>query len=404
MNDPAASAASARRDAAVGAGRVLKVYVDSTSLALVHQMADFVACADSPEVVKLITWLRLPLTPAQLEGCNARYVQQLAAVSPAFVATVVEAVKRHRFERIELHANQYHAWRGAAPLLRALVPVLKAQGSDARERVGLHLYDDGTVGLVQREALKIHADPAAALEAAAADLRRAVFDGQPLRWGVEQGYAWHHLFETRYHMLRPDVLLRDAPGQALHALFEPLAMEMRFDGLPQLSDPQSARYLALFGLDAEVAERLAPVAGRSDALLFTGSSAWDPAQNQRLADTQVQAIATLRANGCVPAEWRIAFKGHPANGTQDHRLVAALGDDVVVLPPRVPLEVLAMAGLLPARVAGVMSSLYCTLPPGAIEYLLCRRCAVEGGAGSVLVDLMLATGMVDAERLLPMLD
>lgn len=401
MTALAAPAATARRAAATGAGRVLKLYVDSTSLALVHQMADFVACAESPEVVKLVTWLRLPLTPAQLEGCNARYVQQLAAVSPAFVATVVEAVKRHGFERIELHANQYHAWRGAAPLLRALVPVLKG---DIRDIVRLHLYDDGTVGLVQREALKAHADPGAALEAAAADLRRAVFDGQPLRWGVEQGYAWQHLFETRYHMLRRDVLLRDAPGQTLHALFQPLAEDMRFDGLPQLTDAQSARYLGLFGLDAEVAERLAPVAGRSDALLFTGSSAWDPAQNQRLADTQVQAIAALRANGCVPAEWRIAFKGHPANGAQDHRLVAALGDDVVVLPARVPLEVLAMAGLLPAHVAGVMSSLYCTLPAGAIEYLLCRRCAVEGGAGSALVELMLATGMIDAARLLPLLD
>lgn len=396
----AAPEAAERAHPAPARGRVLKLYVDSTSLSLVHQMADFVACAEQPEVVKLITWLRLPLAPEQLAGCNASYVPQMAAVSPAFVATVANAVKRHRFERIELHANQYHAWRGVVPLLQALVPLLPDPG----ERLFLHLYDDGTVGLVQREALKALPDPAQALAAAAADLRAAVFERRPLRWGIAQGYAWQHLFETRYHMLRRDVLRRDAAGQALHALFEPRAEDMRFDGLPQLTDAQSARYLALFGLDAEVAGRLSPVAGRSDALLFTGSSAWDPAQNRALADTQVRAIAALRENGCVPPEWRIAFKGHPANGTQDHRLVAALGDDVVVLPPRVPLEVLAMAGLLPARVAGVMSSLYCTLPPGAIEYLLCRRCAVEGGAGAPLVDLMLATGMISADRLLPLLD
>jgi hypothetical protein len=389
-----------QRAAAPPAGRVLKLYVDSTSLSLVHQMADFVACADQPEVVKLITWLRLPLAPEQLAGCNASYVPQLAAVSPQFVATVAAAVKRHLFDRIELHANQYHAWRGVVPLLQAIVPLLR----DARETLRLHLYDDGTVGLVQRESLKALPDAAAALAAGAADLRAAVLQRQPLRWGIAQSYAWQHLFETRYHMLRRDVLLRDAPGRALHALFAPIAQDMAFDGLPQLSDAQSARYLGLFGLDAEVADRLAPVAGRSDALLFTGSSAWDPAQNKALADTQVRAIGALREGGCLPPEWRIAFKGHPANADQDHRLVAALGDDVVVLPARVPLEVLAMAGLLPARVAGVMSSIYCTLPPGAIEYLLCRRCAVEGGAGSALVDLMLATGMVTADRLLPMLD
>lgn len=385
---------------AVATGTVLKLYVDSTSLPLVHQMADFVACADAPQVHKIVTWLRLPQSAAQLAGTQASYLPQMAAVSPAFVARVADTVRRLRPARVEIHANQYHAWRSVVPLLRALVPLFR----DPAAALALRLYDDGTVGLLHRETLKADPDPAQALADAAHDLRRAVFDRQPLRWGVPQGYAWQALFDTRYHLLRPDLLLRDAPGRALHALLAPVSEAMRFDGLPALTEAQCARYLAGFGLDTEAADRLAPVAGRADALLFTGSAMWDKADNARLADSLLRAIASLRAGGCLPEGWPIAYKGHPANGDHDARLATALGRRVIVVPPRVPLEVLGMAGLLPQRVAGVLSSSYCTLPPERIEYLLCRRSAVSGGAGSPLVNLMLETGMVTAERLLPLLD
>ncbi|HSI57161.1 MAG TPA: hypothetical protein VLA16_06375 [Ideonella sp.] len=395
---PAAPRARVRPAAA--AEPVLKLYIDSTSLPLVHQMADFVAGAERPELTQWVTWLRLPLSAEQLAGSNARYLPQLAAVSASFVAAVCQLVKQRGLRRIEIHSNLYHAWRGIVPLLRELIPLLP----DARDAITLDLYDDGTVGLLQRETLKAEPDPAALIATAAQGLRRAVFDRQPLAWGLPQSYAWHHLFETRYHLLRRDLLLRDAPGRALHGYFEPFAVDMQFDGLPQLNDAQCQRYLQLFGLDAALAERLAPVAGRSDALLFTGTGTWDKAQNLALAENQLRAIAALHEGGCLPADWPIAYKGHPANTEHDARLMAALGEQVIALPPQVPLEVLLMAGLLPRRVAGVISTTYCTLPAGSIEYLLCRREAVQGGAGSALVNLMLDTGMVDAERLLPLLD
>ena len=200
----------------------LKLYVDSTSLSLVQQMADFVACADAPDVIKLITWLRLPLGEAQLKGCGAFYLAQRAAVSAEFVQLVCDSVRRHRFARIELHANQYQAWRGALPLLTALVPLAESLGS----RLTLELYDDGTVGLVEREALKALPDPEAALKTAAADLRRGVHQGTAFEWSIAHSYAWQHVLPTRYHLLRRDLLLRDPAGQALHALLDPVSTEL----------------------------------------------------------------------------------------------------------------------------------------------------------------------------------
>lgn len=379
---------------------VFKLYIDSTSLPLVHQVADMVAGEDSPDVTQWVTWLRLPLTARQLAGSNARYMPQLAAVSPAFIEAVCQFVKQRRPRRIEIHSNLYHAWRGVAPLLQGLSPLLP----DLRDVVTLDLYDDGTVGLLQREALKASPGFDRLIATAAQALRCAVFDGRPLDWGVPQSYAWHHLFTTRYHLLRRDILLRDEPGRALHQYLEPIARDMRFDGLPGLSDAQCQRYLQFFGLDAALAERLAPVSRRSDALLYTGTGTWDKTQNAVLAERQLSAISALQAGGCLPAEWTLAYKGHPANGDHDQRLIAALGSGTIALPPQVPLEVLLMAGLLPRRVAGVISTSYCTLPPGCIEYLICRREAAQGGAGSALLGLMIETGMVEADRVLPLLD
>ncbi|MDB6001916.1 MAG: hypothetical protein JWP52_3615 [Rhizobacter sp.] len=377
----------------------LKLYIDSTSLPLVHQMADFVACADKPEVVKLITWLRLPLSEKQLAGSNALYVQQMAAISPAFVAGVCDLVRRNRFRRVEIHSNQFHSWRGVAPLLRALVPLLP----DIRDVVRLHLYDDGSIGLLHREDLKAHADPGRLIDDAAQDLRVHVFDGKPLRWGVPQSYAWHHLFETRYHLLRRDVLLRDASGRALYDYLEPLTSDLRFDGMPHLTDAQQQRYLRLFGLNAEVAESLNTAPGRT-SMLFTGTGVWDKKDNRVLCDSVLKAIEQLRANGCIPPDWRLFYKGHPVSADHDARLMQALGDDVTALPSHVPLEVLMMAGLLPTRLAGVMSSSHLTLPSERIAYLLCRSSATQSAPEAALVRLMLDAGIVSPERMLPLMD
>ena len=98
----------------------LKVYVDSTSLSLVRQVADFVTTADDPDHHHLLTWLRLPLTPAQLQGLNAEYLPQLAAVQADFITRVRRTLAETGARRLVVHGNQTHAWRGVMPILAAL--------------------------------------------------------------------------------------------------------------------------------------------------------------------------------------------------------------------------------------------------------------------------------------------
>lgn len=382
---------------------LLKLYVESTSLPLVHQMADFVACADDPAVTKLITWLRLPLPADRLAPWNAAYIPQMAAVSPAFVAKVVELARQRGFRRIELHSNHHHAWRGVAPLLRGLSPLLQSE----QVALQLHLYDDGIVGPVQRAQHQALSDWPDRLARGAQALHAHVHDDQPLNWAPEHNHAWHLCWPTRYHWLCVDALQGTAEGRAWLAPLAAHVQPMAFDGLPGLTDAQSERYLELFGLDAETGEHLTGLAQTPGALLFTATGTWEKAWQQRMVQSQLRAIAQLRRHGCFEGAPVIAYKPHPANLAFDHLLADALSAEgatpVVTLPARVPLEVLLMAGLLPPAMVGVVSSFLCTAPPAMVGAVLCRRPGVDA-AERPYIDFLLQAGLVQEQQLLPILD
>ena len=135
-------------------------------------------------------------------------------------------------------------------------------------------------------------------------------------------------------MLRPDLLLHDAAGQAVWDWLAPLAEPMRFDGLPGLSPGQCDRYLALFGIDQALVDGLGTLPGAPDGLLYTGTGCWDPVEHDRMLGHQLDAIARLQDQGLLAPGLRLGYKGHPASRRGDERLLERLGPDTVVA--RVP--------------------------------------------------------------------
>jgi hypothetical protein len=128
--------------------------------------------------------------------------------------------------------------------------------------------------------------------------------------------------------------------------------------------------VALFGLTPALRSRLGRLAAAPDSFVFLGSSTWDRASNAALRDLQVSTIARLRADGVIPQGVGLAFKGHPANAEHEGAIMAALGDDVVHIPARIPLEVLEMDGVLPGQVGGMLSTSFVTLTPGRVRFLV----------------------------------
>lgn len=382
--------------AAAPRGLTLKLYIDSTSLSVVHQMADFVACADRADVVKVITWLRCPLSEAQLQGAQALYVRQLAAVSPAFVELVLKLVQRYRPQQLELHSNHHHARSGVLPVLRALLARRLLEPAQVR----LHLYDDGRLSLRHRDELAALPDPAQALADGAQALRSHLLDGTPLRWNLATSYGWPAVFDTRLHMMRPERLLQAVPG--LDGWLRQAVQAMRFDHAQTLGARRWARYLGWYGLADEQRDALRGFAADPTSFVFVGMSVWDPEENRRRRRLQIDTIAALRERGLLPAG-RLGFKGHPANLEGEHELRAALGEDVFAVPARLPLEVMMMDGLLPASLGGVISTAYLNLPPQRLRFMICNATDADDCLAQPDVQVMLELGLIDAGRIHPWL-
>lgn len=378
-------------------GNILKLYVDSTSLSLVEQMFDYVQCAEDPNVFKIITWLRLAVPERHLILHNAAYVPQMAAVSADFVDSVRSLVVGNPIRLVEIHSNQTHAWRGVVPLMRALVGPLEAAGIALR----LHLYDDGSLSVMQRETLKSEAGLDEALRRAALDLGRAIQGLAAPSNNVLQSHAWHLLFDTTYHMLRRDLLCSDEAGRRVNQAFAACAQDMQLDQWASLSETQRWLYLSMFGIGE--AERAALQSWASDpkAWLFTGTATWDAAPNERLGKAQLRTVQALRESGRLPEGARIGFKAHPANPAYNDALRRALGEDVLEVPAQVPLEVLLMAKLLPSNRCGVLSSAFFTLPPTQTRFVVVDASSEAEALALPLVRLMLRAGAIVPEQVLP---
>ncbi len=384
---------------AAGAGITLKLYIDSTSLSVVHQMADFVACADRPDVIKLITWLRCPLSDEQLKNSNAIYLKQLAAVSAEFVATVCQLVQRFKVQRLELHSNHHHARRGVLPVLQTLV----ARRLLAPAQVKLHLYDDGRLSVSNRAELAAMPDLTDALERGANTLRAWALDGVAGSWDLATSHGWHHIFDTTYHMLRPDLLLDAVPAGALDDGLRAAIEPMCFEHAERLGHEGWARYLNGYGLQPDMRQALRSFSADPQSFIFVGTGVWDKTTNQRYCELQLHSIAALRRRGLLPAGARLGFKNHPANLDHEHTLARALGDDVFAVPARLPLEVMMMDGLLPAQLGGVISTAYLTLPPGRVAFMLCDAQTEAEAAAQPDVRLLVDLGLVPRERVFPWL-
>jgi hypothetical protein len=376
----------------------VRLYIDSTSLSVVHQMADLVASIDRPDVVKVITWLRCPLDEAQLAGAQALYVKQLAAVSPAFVNLVCQLIERVGARRLEIHSNHHHARNGVLPVVRQVLQ----RRLLAPEQIALDLYDDGRLSLRHRDELAALPNLPQALAEGAAALRRTLLDGAPLAWSLPASYGWQACLETRYHVLRPERMLDAVPpatlGQPLAAALRP----MRFDHAQRLGPQRWERYLGFYGLAPQARQDLRAFAADPDAFVFVGMSVWDADENRRRQRLQIDTIAALRAMGLL-SHGRMGFKGHPANLDGEQALRSALGESTFLVPARLPLELMMMDGLLPPALGGVISTAYLSLPADRLRFVVCNAATTAECLAQPDVQALLDLGVVTPDRVLPWL-
>jgi hypothetical protein len=381
--------------------RTLKLYIDSATLPVIHQMADFLRCEFDPDVYKLVTWRRFPISPEEAAASQTVYFHQLANVSRDFVGLACALVTELRPARVEIHTNHIWALGGLAPVLRAFVRRRLIDPS----RIDLHIYGDGTWELRDRDAMGLSGRLGDELEAAAERLADLIFG--PVERSSDQvmNYGWHRLFRTVYHGLAWDRFFdRVRPQLRPGCRLEAATRAMRFDYAQTLPPDLWRRYLAKMGLSEDVQRSLRELAARPGSFMYVALALWDPAANRYFRDLQLATIRRLRAEGLIPAGSLIAYKGHPGNPEYDGDLIAALSEEggaALEVPRQAPLEVLEMAGLLPEAVGGSLSSSFHTIDPSRIRFL----CGPDTAPETVRLfpdnRILIELGRVKPEQVLP---
>jgi hypothetical protein len=377
-------------------GPTLKLYIDSTSLSVIHQMADFVRCEFDPEVYKVITWRRCVLDQRELAASQTRYIQQGFQVSQQFVDFVVDTVARLRPRHVEIHSNQRWSFQGVFPVLRHLFSVDLLQP----EAISLVLYDDGLWSLQERDAMLRNVSIGADLELAALGLARRLFGSEtapPTRW---MGHVWHRVLRTRYVGLRLARFSEHAGPHPAVRGYLGMHQEMQFAYREELTATEWKRFLHFYGLDDVLEERLSALRANPGSFLYIGTSTTDPERNQYYARKQVSSIKRFKESGLFPPETSFAFKGHPADTSLEQLVMEALGGQILHIPARIPLEVLQMADLLPPNIVGVWSTAYLTLDCQRVRFVFGTP-PNPGNLPKVGSDYLLECGVLSPEQVRP---
>jgi hypothetical protein len=381
--------------------RTLKLYIDSATLPVIHQMADFVRCEFDPDVFKLVTWRRFPMTADAAAASQTIYFHQLANVSRDFVGLACALVSEIRPDRLEFHTNHIWALGGLAPVVRALI---RRRLVDPGQ-IDLRIYGDGTWEIRDREAMGLSGQLGVELEAAALRLSDLLFGPHERPSDPLMNYGWHRLFRTTYEGLCWDrFFARVGPQLRDGGRLEAATRTMRFDHAQALPPELWTRYLAKMGITEELAARLRPLAVDPETFMFVTLSSWDPALNRYFRDVLITTIRRLRADGWIPARSPIAFKGHPANPEYDQDLMDVLAEEgapVTHIPARVPIEVLDMAGLLPRNVGGTSSSSYHTIAPDRVRFICGPETDPEAVRAFPDNRVLVALGVVTPAQVLP---
>lgn len=190
-------------------------------------------------------------------------------------------------------------------------------------------------------------------------------------------YVLGEIYPTTFHMLRPDYL-------DMHSVFAPIRkiatnrVKIDFQKMSKtLTETQKQLYYDLVGFDRKQIVDL--YSGSSNPkFALTGTTTWvAPGNPDRdfFANKQINMIKNLidptgdlykYLNGKT---YDFFFKLHPRGGDINEKITAAF-PNYLRIPDSVGYEVLIVAGLLPEKTGGVISSLYYSIPSDNISFLV----------------------------------
>ncbi|MFJ3457386.1 hypothetical protein ACIPMZ_10510 [Scandinavium goeteborgense] len=351
----------------------LRVYLSSVSVPVIPQMIDFAKCANDKNVVKVIGWYRNEISDQKLKGTQAKYYRQISRISPEFVTYILKLVGEFKPDKISLHVNIYWCLVELFPLVSYLARLVP------RDKIHLHVYDDGSAGVVERNAMHqlsevdfLH-QKRNCVEKLMGLLRENVrpFDhGDRSQWPAMMNYTWHEFFNTTYHLIN-EFELRCHVNSPLFNYVSSNMVSLNNNNFYTLTKPQQAFCLSLLNVDTSLLLEVAAKIMRPNSLLYFGSGRFGKSEDDELTEQQIIKIRALKSQGVIKNNDQIIFKAHPINHKENREKIKdELGPNTYMIPNALPFEALQLAGIPLCEIISTFTTLIYTLPKAQFRHVI----------------------------------
>ena len=348
----------------VGNPEIIKLYQGTTTVPPMGFFEDLVKTDNS--VPKILHTARFASTGVDFKKHN---IIKLDTKEDVFTKTT-ELLEKYPNAKIEIHTQLFLKCFDYGKLLKSI----------PQDRIAsIHLYDDGAgdyTGLYNMKlANKVE-------ETLATDEKtwEEFFTGKSptpgtLRYSLEKIYPG----KVVHHMMRPEYLELAVHGNKLDPIQNRVksVKKIDFENMAKtFTTEQKELYFDLVGFDQKVVKDMYDKSPNPDFAL-TGTTTWEGGSADR--DFYAQAQINMIKNLVLPAgdlnkyldskEYDFFFKLHP-NGSDINDTITAAFPDYERIPDAVGYEALIVAGLIPEKTGGILSSLYFSLPKDKIAYLI----------------------------------
>lgn len=358
---------------------LVKIYI---SHATIPAMQFFSDAAKNPEILKLIHTPRFTDNFSNVDNIRKHKDQN------SLLLDIKEILKKYPSVKIELH-TQIHRFEIYSDVLSA-IPINRISH--------VYVYDDGSEDYVNFYVNKKTGKQKEMLNASD-EAWRKFFSGESNVIGHRDMIAKY--LPVTHYMLRPDYLDRSDMKIIKHAMTQNNAQikKIDFDNLRmQLSESERERYFKYIGFNYKKTKKIFSQSSNFSFVL-TGSAVYDdPQKEQKLAEEQINMIKNvLQPVGTLHKylkgkAYDFFLKLHPHSGAINRKTRHTF-PDFPNIPNSLGYEVLIVAGLIPDKTGGFLSSLYFNLPKDKIAFLVATVDKTEWG--DPLVQVMIELGIIE---------
>lgn len=347
--------------------KTVKLYIEPASLPLTQQLLNYIRSYKNDNIVNIIAFQRLKVNTNYTNKKNTVFIDNVNIGLNEKLTAMANFIKGVQPSRVEVHTNIHRERDILFPMMKLLAPFFSL------DNIKLHLYDDGSGSLIERDAIE-------SLDSVAFDhlmqqrkkqllaVLKAT-ESKEYTWNIIDNYIWHYLVDTQYYFISSR---KKNNTNAFYNKIERHVIYTNFNLQKNITPEEQQLLLKLVNFPMALYHKLEQLNKDPNALMFVTSYCLDPVKAMTYHQRLIALIQQLKTDGKIPDSAKVIFKGHPENKKLNHEISQAIGNDVLCVPDEIPIEFLSSFNLLPHNVGGEFSSTFFCMKDINVEFVILK--------------------------------